>query len=183
MITDKLFKMIHRDRPAHQVSQALRDLDRAMLVATVDEQQEAVTLAKARGTVLADRAQFPAALRTSTSRSKPTTRGNHRSRSLASAIAVFMVQGAGVALVVVFQPSLLVPLLAVAAWLYLAPLLALGTAYLVLGAEYSRWAGGEKVLDRLLTTLRLRDVSTQTRPHGRFKIYSFGFGRVWGARE
>jgi hypothetical protein len=48
--------MFRRDRPVHQVPQALRTLDRAMLLAA-NEQQEALTLAKARETLLANPGQ------------------------------------------------------------------------------------------------------------------------------
>jgi hypothetical protein len=55
-IPHKLITMFRRDRPVHQVPQALRTLDRAMQI-VANEQQEALTLAKARETLLANPGQ------------------------------------------------------------------------------------------------------------------------------
>jgi hypothetical protein len=56
MIIRRLINMIRRDPPAHQVPQELRDLDRAMQP-VVSEQQDAITLAKAREALLANPGQ------------------------------------------------------------------------------------------------------------------------------
>jgi DNA-directed RNA polymerase specialized sigma24 family protein len=127
MIIDKLLNLTRRARPAHQVPQALRNLDRAMLVAAVDEQQEAVTLAKARETVLADRAPSPSARPTSASHPKPTTREDSPwSRSSGSAMFGWtLLVGAvtvltGVALIVWAPPEATTSvIISVAGWLSL----------------------------------------------------------------
>jgi hypothetical protein len=78
--------------------------------------------------------------------------------------------GAGsAALAIALQPALLVPILVTGATLGGLPLLLITTLALV--AVYSpdpvRRAAAEKILDRLLTTLRPQDTSTRTRTRRR----------------
>lgn len=84
-IANKLITMFRRDRPVHQVPQALRDLDRAMLL-IVNEQQEAITLAKARETLLANPGQPSPTGSVSLSRPRPTVA---RKRSISPSVGVF----------------------------------------------------------------------------------------------
>ena len=85
-IANKLITMFRRDRPVHQVPQALRDLDRAMLL-IVNEQQEAITLAKARETLLANPRQSSPTGSVSLSRPRPTVA---RKRSISPGVGVLV---------------------------------------------------------------------------------------------
>ncbi|MGH3923391.1 MAG: hypothetical protein ACRDTT_11055, partial [Pseudonocardiaceae bacterium] len=84
-IPHKLITMFRRDRPVHQVPQALRDLDRAMQLA-INEQQEAATLAKARKTLLANPRQSSATGPVSASRPRTSVA---RKRSTSPRLALF----------------------------------------------------------------------------------------------
>jgi hypothetical protein len=84
-----------------------------------------------------------------------------------SAVASWLGSGVGVgsaALAVAVQPSLLVPILVTGAALGGLPLLLIATLTLVVvySPDLSRQDAAERVLDRLLTTLRPRDPAKVT---------------------
>ncbi len=86
-----------------------------------------------------------------------------------TAVAGWLVPGigaGGAALAVAVQPTLLVPILMTGAALGGLPLLLICTLALVAvySPDPSRRAAAEKILDRLLTTLRPGDASIRTRP-------------------
>jgi hypothetical protein len=133
MIIRKLLDMIRRDRPVHQVPQALRDLDRAMQL-IVDEQQEAAMLAKARKTLLGNSGQPPPAGSMSVSCGRPTV---PRERSISTSVALFAgtvtIVFAGIVTLIVWAPP-------VASWISsLTSLILIIVIAVIVGFEAGRW--------------------------------------------